>query len=385
MKNYLFLFLYLILLYSCNQPSSASKKVQGLDISIDTVMIDTGDDFINLRFGIYFSGLGNDKKYLFNSGGTSPYLERINLETLKFEEKMIFDDDGPNAFGEYVHGVSTDVNNNLILTSWDGTSIFNLEKKKLKKYLLDGSNFEGDKLEGREQFTSKIIPSQDYKTVFGLVQNHDNGEIFFAIVNEDTQSLQKIKLEGFERASEFSVTYSVGGGASIAYQNTEIVRLGNKLVITNPIFSRIAVYELGEKNLRYYDCEPTLTASEKIGKYTNEVNSREEFEIEITKIGEEITFLPLMKDLNNERYVRLSTIGKPKINDKGLPEMNDHHVYVSILNDSFEVIKEVEIEDGVGKLFSTSIPQKPFLKDGKVWLYLNMNDELAFVRLDLDS
>lgn len=385
MKNHLFLLFYILLLYSCNQPSSESEKVVGLDISIDTVMIDTGEDFINLRFGIYFSGLSNDKKYLFNSGGTSPYLERINLETLKFEEKMIFDDDGPNAFGEYVHGVSTDVNNNLILTSGDGTSIFNLEKQKLKKYLLDGRDFEGDKLEGREQFTSKIIPSQDYNTLFGLVQNYANGEIFFVIVNENMQSLQKIKLEGFERASEFSVTYSVGGGASIAYQKTEILRLGNKLIITNPIFSRIAVYDLSEKSLRYYECKPTLTAIEKVGEYTREVNSMDEFEIEKTKIGEEVTFLPLMIDLNNEKYVRLSIIGKPKINDKGLPEMNDHIVFVSILNDSFEVVNEVEVGYGVGKLFSTSIPQKPFLKDGKVWLYLNMDDELAFVRLDLDS
>ena len=111
----------------------------------------------------------------------------------------------------------------------------------------------------------------------------------------------------------------------------------------------------------------------------------EEFEIEKTKIGEEVTFLPLMKDLKNGNYVRLSTIGKPKINAKGLPEMNDHKVFVSILNDSFEVVKEVEVRDGVGKLFSTSFPQKPFYKDGKVWLYLNMDDELAFVRLDLDS
>ncbi|WP_158859211.1 hypothetical protein [Lunatibacter salilacus] len=57
------------------------------------------------------------------------------------------------------------------MTGWDGTSVFNLEKQKLKKYLLDGINFKGDKLEFREQFTSKIIPSQDYTTVFGLIEN----------------------------------------------------------------------------------------------------------------------------------------------------------------------------------------------------------------------
>ena len=90
-----------------------------------------------------------------------------------------------------------------------------------------------------------------------------------------------------------------------------------------------------------------------------------------------------MTAATTDKYVRISTIGLPKLNDKGLPEMNDHKVYINILDDSFEVIKETEVPDGIGKLFSNFIPQKPFLKDGKIWLYLNIQDELAFVRLDL--
>ena len=86
MKNLLRLSVYLLLLYSCNQPSSTTKKIEGLDIAVDTVMIATGDDIINLQFGISQSGISHDKKYLFNSGGTSAYMERINLETLSYEE-----------------------------------------------------------------------------------------------------------------------------------------------------------------------------------------------------------------------------------------------------------------------------------------------------------
>ncbi len=380
MKSLLILFLITLSFYSCDQSSPGTEKVQ---VSIDTVLIDTGEDFINLRSGIYFSGLSNDGKYLFNSGGTNPYLERINLETLKFEEKMDFEVDGPNAFGDYVYRVSSDVNNNLILTSHFSTSIFNIEKQKLKKYLLIGRDFKGDQLVKGEQFTSEIIPTNDYKTIFGLVQNHDTGEIFFAILNEETDVLRKVKLNGFEKAKDFTVRYQQGRGASVSPQNTEIVRLGNKLVITNPVFSKIAVYDLVEENLKYYPCLPSLTASEKVGTYTGEVNSREEFNIRKIEIGKEVTFLPLMRDSANNQYVRMSIIGQPKMNDKGLLEKDDHKVFISILNDAFEVIKEAAVADGIGKLFSTPIPQKPFFKDGKVWLYLNVHDELAFVRLDL--
>jgi len=385
MKSHLNLYLLLLSFYSCDPSSSGTGKVEGLEVSIDTVLIATGEDFINLRSGIYFSGLSNDGTYLFNSGGTSPYLERINLETLTFEEKMDFDVDGPNAFGDYVYGVSSDVNNNLILTSHFSTSIFTSKKQKLKEYLLIGRNFEGDQLVKGEQFTSKIIPTKDYKTIFGLVQNYDTGEIFFAILNEETEVLRKIKLNGFEKAEDFTVRYQQGRGASVSPQNTEIVRLGNKLVITNPVFSKIAVYDLVEENLKYYPCLPTLTASGKVGTYTREVNSREEFNIRKLEIGKEVTFLPLMSDSTNNQYVRISIVGLPKMNDKGLLEMNDHNVFISVLNDSFEVINEAEATDGIGKLFSTPIPQKPFFKDGKVWLYLNVHDELAFVRLDLNT
>lgn len=384
MKNSLLVFLLAFLLFSCKKPSSSQENTVDLRISVDTVLIDTGEDFINLRNGIYYSGLSHDKRYLFNSGATSPYLERINLETLKFEEKMIFDDDGPNAFGEYVNGVSSDVNNNLILTAWDGTSIFNMQKEKLKKYLLMKRDFRGDGLEGREQFISQIIPSEDYTETFGLVQNFANGEVFFVILHDDTQTLEKLRLDGFEKAEEFAITYSVGGGASIAYQMTEITRLGNKLIINNPAFSRIAVYDLDQRDLRYYDCKPMLTESEKVGRYNRNVPSMEEFDEERVKIEEEVNFLPLMRDLTSDKYVRLSTIGKSKPNVQGRPEITDNDVFVSILNDSFEVIKEVQITNGIGKLLTRSFPQQPFLKDGKIWLYLNLNDELAFVRLKLD-
>lgn len=382
MKNLLLVLLLLALLVSCDKSSSRYEDTAHLEIPVDTVLIDTGEDFINLRHGTYFSGLSHDKNYLFNSGATSPYLERINLETLKFEERMIFDDDGPNAFGDYVNRVSSDVNNNLVLTSWDGTSVFNMQKEKLKKYLLMGGDFKGDGLEGREQFISQIIPSEDYSETFGLVQDFANGNVFFVVLYDDTQTLKKTRLEGFEKAEEFAVAYSAEGGASIAYQTTEITRLGNKLFITNPAFSRIAVYDLDQRDLRYYDCKPTLTASEKTGRYNRNVHSMEEFDEERVKIEEEVKFFPLMGGFDDERYVRLSIIGKSKINAQSMSEINDYDVFLTILNKSFEVVDEVKVEAGVGKLFTNSFPQKPFLKDGKIWLYLNMDDELAFVRLD---
>ncbi|SHN22870.1 hypothetical protein SAMN04488057_11224 [Cyclobacterium lianum] len=61
--------------------------------------------------------------------------------------------------------------------------------------------------------------------------------------------------------------------------------------------------------------------------------------------------------------------------------MYDHKVLISILNDAFEVVRETEVVNGIGKPFSTPIPQRPFFKDGMVWFYLNVSDELAFVRL----
>ena len=59
----------ILLLSSCKQSSTSSSGVDGFDIAVDTVMISTGDDIINLKWGIYQSGISHDKKYLFISGG----------------------------------------------------------------------------------------------------------------------------------------------------------------------------------------------------------------------------------------------------------------------------------------------------------------------------
>ena len=60
MKSHLNLYLLLLSFYSCDPSSSGTGKVEGLEVSIDTVLIATGEDFINLRSGIYFSGPSND-------------------------------------------------------------------------------------------------------------------------------------------------------------------------------------------------------------------------------------------------------------------------------------------------------------------------------------
>jgi hypothetical protein len=69
MKHFGYLWVGILLVYSCNPSSSSSKDADNLDKAVDTVMIATGDDIINLKWGIYQSGISHDKKYLFISGG----------------------------------------------------------------------------------------------------------------------------------------------------------------------------------------------------------------------------------------------------------------------------------------------------------------------------
>mgnify|MGYP005811295461 CR=1 FL=1 len=79
----------------------------------------------------------------------------------------------------------------------------------------------------------------------------------------------------------------------------------------------------------------------------------------------------LWDDKNNVFY-RFTYFNLPKVAD----EKTKIRSFVSVLSQDLELLGEREITD-----FGFTTPNPQYAKDGKVYLFLNLDDELAFVRL----
>ena len=101
------LILGLVVVFSCKEKRDSiddfdthqkDNILEGFSFSIDTLMVDTGEDFIN--FGIPFIAVQSpNSKFYYILNYKTVHLQKIDLDSLKLIETFRFEKDGPNSPG----------------------------------------------------------------------------------------------------------------------------------------------------------------------------------------------------------------------------------------------------------------------------------------------
>lgn len=98
-------------------------------------------------------------------------------------------------------------------------------------------------------------------------------------------------------------------------------------------------------------------------------------------INEEITYVTPFWDPHKELFYRFSYQGEFDLDlDRQMQDLTPDKakVYLTIYDKNLDQIDEALVP----KL--DKVPAKHFAKDGKIWMYINLEDELGFVRLTVD-
>ena len=82
MKNFFHVLIFLIFASCSNNDRKEVSNYSSLSFSTDTVIVNPGDDIINLANGIWFSALGRDNSILYNFSQETSQLEIIDLSSL---------------------------------------------------------------------------------------------------------------------------------------------------------------------------------------------------------------------------------------------------------------------------------------------------------------
>ncbi|MCH6235303.1 DUF4221 family protein [Cognataquiflexum rubidum] len=380
MKNLLFA-ISILFLFSCgggNEEKSA-EDFSNITFSFDTVMVDTGEDFINLQSGLWISAISKDHKYLYNWNRETSELDRVNLDQLVLEEKIKFEKEGPNGVGSYVAWISLLGSDQFLFSNFDDMGLLNSQGEKLRTYKLNGEKFEGDTLQEFESFNQRAIMSDDGNTIYGILGNWTGENFYLAKVNFQNKTLKKHELPGFEKLVDYSVKFNSNGMFMVSPPDQSITEVDGKLMISNSVFNTIIVYDMAKDSLYQVEYENKLTKSGKTGKYVTEVESEEDFYRLMGEINQEINFRNPIWDSKNQRYYRFSFEALPKENLQDEEEKAKSKVYLTILDQDFKVLGETFVKE------LQSSPAKHFVKDGKIWIYENVDDELGFVVMTISS
>jgi hypothetical protein len=379
-RNYLF---YLFWLVSCGiDEQSTYSTITSLSFELDTVMVDPRDEILYLNWDIYQSFISTDRRYLYNFNRSDNSLEKIDLDELRFEKKLPFEKEGPDGIGVNVNTIFPVNSESLFIGKYNGVGgIFSWEGKKGLDLSLKNIGDSSGHLSGNEQLDGiKSFPDNSM-VFFGMVTVFDEDEYQLAIIDLVNKNTKRVPLPLMEQIRQFKVTFMDGPSKSSIAPSTYLDLEGDKVILSTGISNALYVSEMKTDSLRHITYQSQLMPIEKSGKYRNEVGSQEEMYAIYRAISEEINYLPPFWDPDRKVFYRFSYLSEyyPNSNRHFLDLTPDKlDVYLTVYDKNLALIAE-SIVPALNK-----VPARHFAKDGKIWIFENIEDEMGFVRLSVD-
>ncbi|MDR7132627.1 hypothetical protein J2X69_005001 [Algoriphagus sp. 4150] len=376
---------FLAFLASCSNKENKSTEQKNafgnLSYSVDTVVIDPGESFLVIQneFQLeHFSSLAKDQKtlYLFNNQDYN--LAVIDLDQLKLLEFLPFEKEGPNGVGEHVQSVQSLTKDQFLFTNFQSTGIFDSNGKNLTSFKLSNSEFTG--LEIDSPFNYQLLMTSDQNWFFSLTGYYNNGAKDLVKLNPKDKTGEFISLPALNIANDFSVMMS---DRSILSVPQSILREVNGAhFISNEVTSSVYKFDYQKDSLQLITFQHQLVPNSKTVSVKNEVSGQAEFFAETAKSSSQISFGKMMWDDKRQFYFRLGhkIITSPLEEGSEIENEKNYKsfVYLFVYDADLNLLGETLLEN-IGRH-----PRFYFMKDGKLWSYVNLEDELGFAVFSFD-
>jgi hypothetical protein len=365
------------MLFSCKgKPVKTDPDYfSNLEFSVDTVIIDPGDEIIFLKHQLLNADMGKDGKYFLNFNNDDHTLEKINLDKLRLEEKVPFDTEGPNGTGPGIGMMKVHSDSQITMNNLSHTSLFSLEGEKVRTIYFENFSLGLYSMEDREYLKPERVLDKDENQLYGLIYRFQEKSFALCILDLETFEVERLELKSFENLSKFQIYYTPGN-SRIAHQlDVDLKKIENKVIISNEITNILMWYDTVRDSLFTKSYASQLTANQKEKEYVTEYETLEEFEIAKRKLRQEINFMPPFWEEQGECFYRFS---HQEIENTG-GERTRSKVYLTALDKDLNLLGETLIPH------LTKKPGKHFAKDGEIWIYENINDEMGFVRLKMEK
>ena len=373
--KFLYLHAMIVFLYSCNQKIEKDKSYQ-LTFVIDTVMVDSGKEILDLQT-VNFA-LSPDKKYFYNFNSYNHSLEKIDLEELKLEEMLPFDKEGPNGTVDRIFYLKM-IDENIVQLANDNISgQFHLDGTKTGNHNLYSTDLKGDELNDFEYIKKDVISLEQPGIIYALVNNWKDKTFNLRKMDFRKKEIKKYDIDAKGKIPQYTFKVPTLSNDPITSPSLYLSTARGKLIVSTDISNEISLYDPATDSIITIKNNHKLTANEKLGNFPGEYNSIEELMLDYKKMYEEISFSPPVWDNINERYYRLSyqiNYGKKIVSESNVIDIAHREMFFSIYDKDFKLIGEAISP------YSLKTLSKPFIREGMLWLKVNISDELGFLRV----
>jgi len=375
MKQPLIVFALAILASCGDRENKSPYDTQALTITQDTVLVDPGDELIYLRTGLFHSALSADGRYLYNFNAQQYLLEKIDLEELRLVSMQPFEKEGPNGVGSNMYRVFLAGEDDLLLISFGtGGGVFDLEGNLKKRLPMKGDELEGDEMDINERvFSAALSPSGK---LFGTYMNFMEETFYMGVIDTEAKTFKRVELpeQAYQKEYFFSMVSDKGQPMMMVGPNYYLNYANDRVYVSNSLDNSIYVYHPGTEELQRVGMDHQLIPHRKTGKYAKTIEDRERFMEQMRAFNAEVTFQAPVWDATNEWFYRLAYTTEVKQDAEG-KDIEKANVFLSVFDADLNLLHESKLDN------YNKRPAYHFVKDGQIWLFENVEDELGFIRL----
>ena len=370
MKNLPIYFLILFLI-SCGGDPEDSSSNQNLEISyeIDTVMVDSGDQLVYLQQGLRAADLTPSKGQLYNFNTNSFEIEVFDLIEMKLVDLIPLEKEGPTGIGNdtYIPNLQVDYQLNTYIYHFDEIVKISQDLKKVDFFRFEPDVLSGEKLNIDYTINQNGLLSADgvYYFSFYGPQDFVKAREGISIVKLADMSLKMVEIPELKDIAKFSISHEMerGAGTMATQENLYLVQRGANLYFSSATYNFVYQIDIPSGNAKKLEFHSNITSDAKSLNFeTTAISEKQFYELSKQKMNQ-VSFGKILFDESRNLFWRFSSdpdqIGKNKV--------------LTIFSEDFKQVREASIGEFDFQGFS-------FIKDGVYHRFINIEDELAFVR-----
>lgn len=375
-KLRLFTPVILAILTSCGTKESAKNTAAtSIDFSytIDTVEIDPKEHLIHITSGMRTASVSPDQKILYNLNPDAPELELIDLEALAYKESLPLELEGPEGIGMNVSHFAVSEKGDFVFQSYRSFINANSTLDHFKSFKFQPEYLSGDTLNESEEIDFGAIYSKDGDHLFATYSEQGLAGIVkgLAIVDLKTMELKKVPIPELESLVDFNITLTDENGTQWRNNPEQVwlIEANDEIYLNHTVRNEAFIYDIKAGSLSKKTFHSKMTADAKKGQYIKNTNSREEMRDAWAEKNNEVEFNTLIFDDKNRKFWRES-----QELDHMIGDMRVTKSVLTVFDENLNQLHEQKLDFSISENLA-------FFKDGSLYSYINLEDELGFVRI----
>jgi hypothetical protein len=370
MKKLIYL-LFLPLILSCGGNSSDNSEsgnvLENLTFSVDTVMVDAGDDILSLQWNLNLSTLSNDQKFLFNFNPKTNQIEVIDLEKLKLKKKFSLEREGPLGTGN-PRGIHLDERGRLFMIGFKEIRIYSPSIDSMQLIKLNADNLNG--LNPDESIGSEYKISNDglkLITTYGVNEKIQQG---LAIIFLEELHVKKFPFELGQKIQPYVRSFFMDGKLmSQSIESIYLIEIDGVAVASSGHFNEAHLVDVEKASIIAKKYVSQITKNSKDFPTQTRGETFEEMDALYTESIKQVDFGRFYFDENSKKVWRITNELDREIGDSLI-----FRQVLTVFDDKMNQLGEAE--------FKIDPNGFKFFKDGKLWSYVNVEDELGFAVME---